>query len=396
MFNRSAQTVFEQLMTEYAVVTVTGPRQSGKTTLVKSCYPNRAYYNLENPDTRAFIEADPNEFINQIDLEQGVILDEIQRSPELLSYIQVKVDEKRITGSFILTGSHQLELSAAISQSLAGRAALMELLPLSINELKDNGIQYSVNEYLLNGFFPAVYQHHLDPITNARNYIKTYVERDIRQIINVKDLHSFQRFIKLCAGRVGSTINYESLANEVGVSQNTIKSWISVLEASYLIYRLQPYFENFGKRVIKSSKLYFTDVGLLSYLLDVQSINQMTHEKLRGEMFENLIVMELLKYQYNRGKDANIYFFRDSNQHEVDIVMQVHDKLIPIEIKSTSRFHPSLLKGVKYFQRLSGERSPIGFLLYAGDHEQRVENIELMNYKNIHKLMRAVDEIGKG
>ncbi|MCH9644991.1 MAG: ATP-binding protein [Gammaproteobacteria bacterium] len=394
MFQRSIQSELEHLMTQYAVVTITGPRQSGKTTLVKSSYPNRPYYNLENPDTRAFIESDPKQFLYDIDLKQGVILDEIQRIPELLSYIQVLVDENRVPGSFILTGSHQLQLSEAISQSLAGRTALLELLPLSINELKSNEIQYTANEYCLNGFLPAIYQHNLDPTINSRNYINTYVERDIRQIINIKDLHSFQKFIRLCAGRIGSTINRESLANEVGVSQNTIKSWMSILEASYLTFHLQPYFENFGKRIVKAPKLYFLDVGLVSYLLGIQSTEQMKHEKLKGNIFENLMIMEILKYQYNRGQDANIYFFRDSNQNEVDIVLKIHDKLIPIEIKSTSTFHHSLLKNVRHFQALVGERAPVGFLIYTGDYEQKIDNIQVVNYKNMHEIMRIIQDKG--
>ena len=390
MFQRSIQATFDHLMTQYAVVTVTGPRQSGKTTLVKAAYPNRPYYNLENPDTQAFIEEDPKQFFSSIDLQQGVILDEIQKSPKLLSYIQVLVDENRVPGTFVLTGSHQLQMAEAISQSLAGRTALLELLPLSINELTHNAITHTPNEYLLNGFFPAIYQHHLDPTTHSRNYVKTYLERDVRQIINVKDLHSFQRFIKLCAGRVGSIINRESLGNEVGVSQNTIKSWLSILEASYLTFELQPYFENFGKRVIKASKLYFLDVGLVSYCLNIKSDDQMSHDKLRGHLFENMIVTEILKYRYNRGEDADIYFFRDNHQNEVDIILQVHDRLIPIEIKSTSTFHPSLLKNIHYFQKLVGDRAPIGFLVYAGEHEQMINNIQVINFKNIHKLMHAI------
>ncbi len=390
MYQRSIQATLEALLKQYAVVTVTGPRQSGKTTLVKTTYASRPYYNLENPDTRALIESDPKQFFADIDLQQGVILDEIQKSPELLSYIQVVVDEDRIPGSFILTGSHQLQMTEAISQSLAGRTAILELLPLSINEIEQESDSWATNEYLIKGFFPAVYQYNLDPTTNARNYIKTYVERDVRQLINVKDLHSFQRFVKLCAGRIGSTINRESLGNDVGVSQNTIKSWLSILEASYLTYQLQPYFENFGKRIIKSSKLYFLDVGLVSYLLDIKSIKQVEHDKLRGGLFENMVITEILKYQYNRGIDANIYFYRDSHNNEVDIVIQVGDKLVPIEIKSTSTFNTALLKNVRYFQKIVGDRAPLGYLIYAGEHEQKVKNIMITNFRNIHKVMHDI------
>ncbi len=391
MFERSIKLELENLMSQYPVVTITGPRQSGKTTLVRDAYPNRPYYNLENPDTLEFILSDPREFFNNLDLRKGVILDEIQRAPELLSYIQVIVDENRVVGSFILTGSHQLLLSEAVSQSLAGRTALLELLPLSINELKHAKISLTTNEYLLNGSFPSIYQHKLDPVTTSRNYIKTYIERDVRQIINIKDLQSFKKFVKLCAGRVGSTINRDSLSCDVGVSQNTIKHWLSLLEASYIIFELQPYFENLGKRVIKAPKLYFLDVGLVSYFLGIRSIEQVSHDRLRGALFENLIVTEILKYKYNRGEDAGIYFFRDSNQNEVDVIMEVHDKLIPIEIKSTSTFHSSLLKNIKYFQKVAGEKSPIGFLIYTGEIEQKIGNIHVVNYKNLHKMMALIN-----
>jgi predicted AAA+ superfamily ATPase len=390
MFSRVVQVELENLTQQYAVVTILGPRQSGKTTIAKMTYPNKEYFNLENPDVRDFIAADPKAFLFNLDLKKGVILDEIQRLPELLSYIQSIVDENRTPGSFILTGSHQLQLNQVISQSLAGRTALLELLPLSINELTANNLNYTTDEYLVNGFFPAIYKHNLNAIINSRNYIKTYVERDVRQIVNVKDLHSFQRFIKLCAGRVGSAINRESLGNEAGVSQNTVKNWLSVLEASYVTFQLQPYFENFGKRIIKAPKLYFLDVGLISYLLGIESPKQMNYDKLRGNIFENLVILEILKYYYNQGKDANIYFFRDSHNVEVDIILQVHNKLIPVEIKSSSTFNSSFLKNIKYFQKLAKERSPIGFLIYSGEQEHKLGNIEVINYKNIHKMMMLI------
>lgn len=392
MFRRSLEAALHQSMKQYPVVTITGPRQSGKTTLAKSCCPDKTYYNLENPDIRAVIEADPRQFLSDINLTQGVILDEIQNLPELLSYIQVIVDEHRIPGAFILTGSHQLQLSEAISQSLAGRTALLELLPLSIDELGHNKINYTIDSYLLNGFFPAIYQHHLDPTINARNYIKTYVERDVRQIVNIKDIHSFQKFIKLCAGRVGSIINRENLSNEVGVAQNTIKNWFSILEASYLTYQLQPYFENFNKRIIKSSKLYFLDIGLASYLLDVKSEEQMLREKLRGNLFENMIILELIKHQYNHLNDPNIYFYRDSNGNEVDVLLQHHDKLIPIEIKSTTTFNKALLKGLNFFHDLVNERAPFSFLVYGGTEEHKIGNTYLLNYKHIHRIFELVEE----
>ncbi|MDF1795666.1 MAG: ATP-binding protein [Coxiellaceae bacterium] len=391
MLSRSMQAIFEEMMSQYPVVTIMGPRQSGKTTLAKNAYPGRAYFNLENPDTRALIEKDPRGFIDNINLKQGVILDEIQRVPDLLSYIQTKTDENRIPGSFILTGSHQLQLNEAISQSLAGRTALLQLLPLSLTELEAEHIEYDMNDQLLKGFFPAVYQHQLDAIMYASNYVKTYIERDVRQIINIKDLDCFQNFIKLCAGRVSSTLNYESLSNDVGMSQNTIKSWITVLKASYIAFTLQPYFENFGKRVIKAPKLYFMDTSIASYLLDIQSSQQMDREKLRGALFENMVIVELMKYRYNQGRDANLYFYRDSNQNEVDVVMQHHDKIIPIEIKSTATFSGALIKNIEKFQAMAGKKSAVGFLIYNGELEQKVNNVHVLNYKNMHKLFSIVE-----
>lgn len=392
MFERSIKIKLENLVKDYPVVTITGPRQSGKTTLVKETYPNKSYYNLESPDLLELILSDPREFFNNIDLKRGVILDEIQRAPELLSYIQVIVDENRIPGAFLLTGSHQVLLLEAVSQSLAGRCALLELLPLSINELKHAGFNLKTNEYLLNGLFPAIYKHNLDPIDTSRNYMKTYVERDVRQIINIKDLHSFQKFVKLCAGRVGSTVNLESLSSDVGVSQNTIKNWLSLMESSYILFQLQPYFENLGKRLMKAPKIYFLDVGLASYLLGINSTMQISHDRLKGALFENLVITEILKYKYNRGEDSGIYFFRDSNHNEVDIIMTSHDKLIPIEIKSTSTFHNSLLKGIKYFQKSAKSRYSVGFLIYAGEMESKIDNIYIMNYKNLHKMMHIIKE----
>src|SRR3990167_3074524 len=343
MYNRSIQDALEDVMRQYPIVTMTGPRQSGKTTLVKTNYPSKPYFSLENPDVCAMISADPRQFLNNINLKKGVILDEVHKYPDLLSYIQGIVDDNRIPGSFILTGSHHLQLTEVVTQSLAGRAALLELLPLSLNELNQ---VYSVDEYLIQGFFPAIYQHDMDPIVYARNYIKTYLERDVRQLINIQDLHAFQRLLKLAAGCIGSTINRESLSSDIGVSQNTIKKWIETLDISYITFQLKPYFENLGKRIIKAPKLYFTDVGLASYMLEIRSADQMCIDKMRGNLFENMVILEIIKYQYNRGKDLDIYFYRDSHQNEVDVILPNHDKLIPIEIKSTSTFDASFLKNL--------------------------------------------------
>lgn len=385
MFKRAIEPALRQQASQYPVVTMTGPRQSGKTTLTKQHFHHRPYYNLENPDTKQLILSDPRRFIDQIDLHTGVIIDEIQHAPALLSYIQTRVDADRVPGSFILTGSHQLQLNAAITQSLAGRTSLLELLPLSIKEIGTHST-YTVDDYLLNGFYPAIYQHHLDPTLHARNYIKTYVERDVRQLINLRDLNTFQRFLKLCAARISSTLNKENLANETGVSQTTISHWLSILEASYIVFQLPPYFENFGKRITKAPKLYFQDVGLASYLLDIRSTQQMNIDKYRGGLFENMVIGDLLKYRYNQGQDANLYYYRDSNQNEVDLIIKEGNQLIPIEIKSSATFNTSLLKNLKRFREIAGkDRVKKAYLVYAGQDEAELDGIHLINYRQLHK-----------
>lgn len=384
MYNRAITDHFVTLMSQFPVVTIIGPRQSGKTTLVKKTYPNMPYYSLEEPDTRQRLLADPRKLFAEH--PEGMILDEIQHGPELMSYIQSIVDETQRPGQFILTGSHQLQLHEAITQSLAGRTAMLELYPLSFSELQSHHIEKSLDEFILDGFYPAIYGRNRSATLVHRNYIKTYIERDVRRIINVKDLDTFQRFIHLCAGRVGSILNIESLANDVGTSHGTIKNWLSALQASFIIQRLLPYYENFGKRIIKSSKLYFTDVGLVSYLLGLEEPGQVARDRLRGSLFENLVINELVKCYANEGKEPHIFYYRDSHQNEVDIVVKVRQALIPIEIKSTSTFDIALLKNLKYYKNIVGDRMPMGFLVYAGTQEQQIGDFYLINYKNIHKI----------
>ena len=389
MFQRDLESELIHQMAQYPVVSLMGPRQSGKTTLVKSVYPKRDYYNLEEPDTLARIVGDPRGFFNQH--PEGMILDEIQRAPELISYIQSIVDDTQKPGQFILTGSHQLSLHEAITQSLAGRTALLDLLPLTIGELARGKISLTLEEYLLKGFYPGIYYRHLNHIIAYRNYVRTYVERDVRQIINVKDLKTFQEFVRLSAGRIGSILNTESLSNDVGVSHNTVRSWLSVLDASYLTYRLQPYFENFGKRIIKSPKLYFMDVGLGSYLLGLENEGQISRDRLRGSLFENLTIMELIKARYNQSKEPNLYYYRDNHGNEVDVIYQYGHQLIPIEIKSTATFNPALLKNLKYFKGVAKDRMPTGFVIYSGDKEYEIQGFHIINYKNTARIFELID-----
>ncbi len=389
MFKRALEPVLLKLAEQYPVVTILGPRQSGKTTLSKICFPKKPYVNLEEPDTRDFILSDPRRFFQEH--PEGAIIDEIQRAPILLSYIQPIVDEKKYHGMFILTGSQQLNLHEAVSQSLAGRTAIIELLPFSLVETTKNKITLNIDEYLLNGFFPAIYAKKLDPNVAYQNYVRTYVERDIRKIINVKDLQSFQRFIQLSAGRVGNILNKESLCNDVGVSASTINNWLSILEASFLIIRLQPYFENFGKRMIKSPKIYFSDVGLITYLLGIESTLQLARDPARGHLFENLVILELIKHRLNLGKQPEVYYYRDNHQNEVDVIIKHGNQLVPVEVKSTQTFNSSLLKNIKFYQKLAGHRAPIGFLIYAGEQEQRIGNIHVLNFKNTAEIYKIID-----
>lgn len=385
MFIRDVTEELLAMSKDYPVTTLLGPRQSGKTTLVRSCFADLPYANLEEIDTRQAALDDPRRFLSQY--PSGVILDEIQQAPDLLSYIQVIVDETQKPGQFILTGSHQLSLHQAVSQSLAGRTALLELLPLSINELQQADIDLTLHEYMLRGFYPRIYRDNLNPFKAYRNYYQTYVERDVRQLINVRNLSQFDRFIRLCAGRIGQVINLSGIGNDIGVDNRTLKEWLSILEASFIVKRLQPYYENFGKRIIKSPKLYFTDVGLASYLLGIETTNQMDRDPLRGNLVENLVIMELIKARSNQGKDANLYYYRDNNGNEVDAIYKSASMLMPIEIKAAQTLSNNFYKGVNYFKNLVGEeRCPQGYLIYAGDIEQQIKNIHVLNYKHAAKV----------
>lgn len=395
MFKRTMQSSLSQLATQYPVVTMIGPRQSGKTTLVKATYPDMPYVNLERPDVRAVAEADPRAFLNQY--SDGVIIDEVQRLPDLLSYIQVIVDETQRAGQFILTGSQQLGLHQAITQSLAGRTGLLNLLPLTTAELESAGISLTIDEYLYQGFYPRLYQkQEYNPTMLYGDYVKTYVERDVRQLINLKDLAQFQRFMKLLAGRVGQILNINDLCNNLGIAHHTASHWLSVLEASFLIFRLPPYFENLGKRIIKSPKLYFTDVGLAAYLLGINDVRQIEAHPTRGYLFENLVVLDTIKSRYNQAQDPNCYFYRDSNQNEVDLLMTIANGFVPIEIKSSTTFDKRFLKGLQYFSGIAKKRVLFSLLVYAGELQQVMQDYDLINYKDvINKLDEKLHALSK-
>ena len=389
-FKRDIREQFMTLLGQYPVLTVTGPRQSGKTTLVKTLCRDYAYVNLEEPDIRAIAMRDPRTLLNKY--PERLIIDEIQHVPELLSYIQARVDHEEREGMYVLTGSHQLALHEAVAQSLAGRTALLELLPLSLHELESSGIKPSLNEHLLTGFYPRIHDKKLDPTQAYRDYIKTYLERDVRQMIHLKDLMTFQRFMKLCAARVGQMLNMNNLANEVGVSHHTIKSWLSILQASFLIVLMAPYFENFGKQMVKSPKLYFTDVGLASYLLEIETLSQIDRDPLRGHLFENLVVMEFIKTRLNQGRDPHLYYYRDSQKNEVDVIYKRGAELIPIEIKSAQTLHGSYFKGLDYFRRLVGTRCGEAYVVYSGEETFSLREGRVLNYQSASDIVLDADK----
>ena len=386
MYDRDLGPAVLTMATQYPVVTIMGPRQSGKTTLVKALFPEKPYVNLEAPDIRGLAIADPRAFLNQF--PNGVILDEIQRAPELLSYIQPIVDETQEQGRYILTGSHQLQLHAAIAQSLAGRTALLNLYPLTISELTKAEFNLTLDEQLYHGFYPRIYQQGLNPTQAYRDYYSTYVERDVRQLIHLKDVTLFEKFMRLCAGRIGSLLDLTSLGNDVGVSSHTITHWLSILEASYLIVRLQPFFNNKSKRLIKSPKLYFTDVGLACYLLHIEEPKQLARDPLRGFLFENMVIMELMKARYNANKKPNLYFYRDHHQNEVDALLVSGDKYTAIEIKSAETFTPEFVKGLQRLYTTSPEQWMAGYVVYAGAYEQAIHPFHLIHYKQAAQVLK--------
>lgn len=368
------------------MVTLLGPRQSGKTTLAQSI-PGYHYCNLELPENRELATHDPKAFLRQYE-EETVVFDEIQRTPHLLSYIQTIVDQRKINGQFILTGSHQWELKAAVTQSLAGRVGILHLLPFSISELSNAGIRLDrFEDYAYRGFLPRVYDQNQRPTQAYSNYYQTYVERDVRQLINLKDAALFEKFMKLLAGRTGQLINYNSLAGDVGVDAKTIKHWLAILEASFIVYKLPPYFNNFGKRLIKSPKYYFIETGLLTFLLGIEKPEQLTRDPLVGAIFENLVIMECLKTRFNHGKMANLYFYRDSSGLEVDLLFQREQGFNTLECKSSSTYSQALFSGLERFSKLT-PRVHHAYLVYNGETKRLSDNKTAIRFDQIGEIFR--------
>lgn len=365
----------------YPILTVTGPRQSGKTTLVRKVFPGHDYVSLENPDDRAFALEDPRGFLNRF--QDSVILDEVQRAPQLLSYLQGRVDEDDRMGRYVLTGSQNFLLLEKVSQSLAGRTALFQLLPFSRAELagrkpmaleeighkipKRHREEGKLSEVLFKGFYPRIHDKGLKPQDWLRNYYQTYIERDVRSIVQVGDIETFGRFVRLCAGRTGQILNLSSLGADCGISHATARRWLSVLEASFIVHLLRPHYENFSKRLIKSPKLYFIDTGLLCYLLRIRSADELVTHASRGAVFETFVLVELLKASLNQGAEPDIHFWRDVGGHEVDFVLEQGPALVPVEAKSGETVTGDYLKGIEYWRGLPGQEKAPAAVVYGGE-----------------------------
>lgn len=382
MIQRDAENELIKLAEQFKAVAVTGPRQSGKTTLVRKVFSQKPYANLENPDIRRFAVEDPRGFLSNYPL--GAILDEVQRAPELFSYLQQILDEHDDKGLFILTGSNNFLLQNNISQSLAGRVAYLYLLPLSLAEISTEGKQ-DTNQRLLNGGYPALYNEPVEPAKFYANYIRTYIERDVRLLKNITDLFAFERFLRLCAGRTGQLLNMSSLATEVGVDVKTIGSWIGVLETSFIVFRLQPFHKNFNKRIVKMPKLYFYDTGLALALLGVENTSQLGLHPFRGNLFENLVIVDFLKRRYNNGQTNNLFFWRDNTGNEIDLLIEINNRRVPVEIKSGQTITNDFFKGIRYWNKLT--KTEGGILIYGGDTGQkRSTNITIVPISEMHSI----------
>lgn len=384
MLDRIIENELKTTADEYPVITIIGPRQSGKTTLARKLFRRHAYVNLENPELRSLALDDPKTFM--LRYPAPVVFDEIQNVPELLSWVQVAVDENpEVAGGYILTGSHQLQLREAITQSLAGRTVLLTLFPFALNELEKEYTQMERETLIHNGFMPRLHDKNIRPGRFYRDYFQTYVERDVRKLMAIENQQAFELFLKLLAGRIGHEINYSALAGQVGISAPQIKKWLSLLEASFIIFRLPPFFKNFGKRMTKSPKIYFVEVGLACYLLGIENPVQLERDPAFGGLFENMVIAEAYKSKINAGLEPGLYFYRDRYQHEIDLLYPSGSSFLPIEIKSSRVYRGEFLKGIHYFQKISGTNQS-GMLIYDGDLEMDKEDALVRNFRNVWKI----------
>lgn len=382
MFDRHAAGRLHRLALGFPVIALTGPRQSGKTTLARTAFPGYAYLSLEDPDARERVLADPRGFLHSH--RQGLIVDEVQRAPQLLSYLQTVVDETPdAMGRFVLTGSQNLLMSASISQSLAGRAAYAELLPLSYAEAPQRFAKLSLDEWLTTGAYPALHQRNVSHADWHSSYIATYIERDVRQISRVADLMQFQRFMRMVAARAGQMLNLNAVAQDLGVAQTTARDWLAVLEASYIVFRLPPYHGNFGKRLVKTPKLYFHDWGLAAWLLGITTPAAMNTHPMRGALFENMLVAEYLKYCRHTGLSNDLYFWRDNIGNEVDLLIERAGELWPVEMKSGATFQDEWLRNLLTWQRhAASARQGTALLISAAPGRYAREGIETVNWRD--------------
>lgn len=372
----------------FPVIGILGPRQSGKTTLARELFKNHVYLSLEDLELRAAAKNDPRTLLIANRNEHGIIIDEFQYVPELLSYIQTTVDQDQKPGYFVLTGSQNFLMNQSITQSLAGRISLHTLLPLSISELKEsNHLPVEIEPMLYQGCYPAVYSKNIPPEKLYKNYLQTYIERDVRQLTNVGDLTTFQTFITLCAARVGQLVNFTALSNDANISDVTVRRWLSILEASYIIFLLHPYHENLGKRIVKAAKLYFYDPGLICSLLQIKQEDLASHPN-KGNIFESFIIADILKYHHNQGTSPRVFFWRDKAEHEVDCIIEQGQKLIPVEIKAGRTFNPRFLDGLNYWQALAHEKSASGSVVFAGSSEQVRSHSALVSWQSIDDVFK--------
>jgi predicted AAA+ superfamily ATPase len=389
MLNRSAFSTALRLAQGFPVLAITGPRQSGKTTLARTLFADKPYVSLEDPEERSFADSDPRGFLARF--PQGAILDEVQRCPDLFSYLQGVVDKRKRMGEYILTGSQQFGLMSNISQSMAGRVGLLQLLPFSLAELREGGLlPATLDEMMLRGCYPPLYDRPVAPGDWFPNYVTTYLERDVRQLLAVRDLSLFQRFLKMCAARSGQLLNLSALGADCGISHVTAREWMTVLEASYIVYLLRPHHQNFGKRLVKMPKLYFLDTGLMAYLLGIRDVNTLTTHASRGALFETMVVSEWVKRQFNAGQVAELYFWRDSAGHEVDLLIPQGNQFMPVEIKSGSTFSSDWTAGLRKLSALFGDAALAPGIVYGGDGQYERDGCRVVGWQALaHSLESA-------
>jgi hypothetical protein len=380
MIVREIASLLLEYSRSFRSVVIVGPRQSGKTTLAKACFPAKSYVSLENPDMLELANQDPRGFL--AGFPKGAILDEIQRAPQLFNYLQEVLDNTEEDGLFILTGSNNILLLENISQTLAGRIGILDLLPLSFREIRELVKGMSLQELIVRGFYPEIYHKNRNSQIWYQSYIRTYLERDVRQIKQIENTLLFQKFLRLCAGSVGQQVNYASLSNDCGIDVRTVHSWLSVLENSFVLYRLQPFHQNFKKRLVKSPKIYFVDTGLACALLNIKSSDELSNSHFRGALVENFVVSECLKNKQNLNLyDRKFYYWRDNNGTEIDLIIEAGNAMTPVEIKSAQTYSNDFIRGIKKFMLYSG--TPRGTIVYDGSAGFKgSDGIDLINWKD--------------